>query len=180
MLSTIGESPVNSLASESAAADVAIATQILRETTITVLTEGWQFNTEINWPLVPANPSGEVFIPANCLQIDTTGVSSSLDIAQRGNRLYDRTARSYAFTGTVMVDMVILLDFLEIPQAARSYIAIRASRIFQERTLGSQTLAGFTDKDEARARSALQRLNANNADFNILSGSWSVARVLMR
>lgn len=180
MLSTIGESPVNTLSSESAAADVAIASQILREITVSVLSEGWQFNTDINWPLVPSVGTGEVFIPANCLQIDTSGIDQGLDVAQRGSRLYDRTARSYAFTSTVMVDMVILLDFIELPQAARNYIAVRAARVFQNRTIGSETLAGFTAQDEARTRTALKRLDSNNADYNILSGSWSVARVLNR
>ena len=180
MLATIGESPVNSLSAEESMVDVSLARQILRECATQVLEEGWQFNTEINWRLSPTSDTGELLIPANCIQIDTSGPSKNIDVAQRGNRLYDRVNHTYVFTAPVMVDMVILLDFAEVPQAARHYITIRAARVFQQRMVGSDTLGAFTEKDELRARAALRKLDANNADYNILTGSWSVARILRR
>lgn len=180
MLTTIGESPVNSLSGSESTVDVALATQILREVTVQVQETGWQFNTELNWVMPPVAGTGEIYIPANCVQIDSSGPDANLDVAMRGNRLYDRTGHTFSFTKPVTVDMVLLLDFLEIPQAARHYISIRASRVFQQRMVGSDTLAAFTAKDELIARSALKKLDSNNADYNILSGSWSVARTLSR
>ncbi len=179
MLSTIGESPVSSLTADQSTVDVSLARQILREVTVQVLESGWHFNTEINWLMAPTD-SGEIFIPANCVQIDTTGTDASLDVAQRGDRLYDRLNHTFVFTKTVLVDMIILLDFLLLPQACRHYITIRAARVFQQRMVGSDSLAAFTERDELRARASLKKLDSNNADYNILSGSWSVARVLTR
>ena len=180
MLSTIGESPVSSLAQDQSTVDVSLALQILREQATVVQGTGWQFNTEINRVMTPTADTKEILIPGNCIQIDTSGNDASLDVAMRGNRLYDRVAHSYTFTKNVTVDMIILLDFLDLPQAARQYIAIRAARVFQQRMVGSDTLGGFTEKDELLARAALKKLDSNNADYNILKGSWSVARVLTR
>lgn len=180
MLSTIGESPVSSLSNESSMVDVSIARSVLREVSTQVLEEGWHFNTEINWVMTPASDTGEIAIPANCIQIDTSGPSASIDVAQRGRKLYDRVRHTYAFTGPLTVDMVILLDFADMPQAARHYISVRAARVFQQRMVGSEALQGFSQADEVRARASLRKLDANTADFNILSGSWSVARTLTR
>ena len=180
MLSTIGESPINSLAQDQSTVDVALARQVLREITISVQQTGWHFNTEVNWVMQPALPLGEILIPANCVQIDTSGPDLTRDVAMRGPRLYDRVAHSYSFAKSITVDMIILLDFLELPQAARNYITIRAARVFQQRMVGSDTLGAFTAKDEAMARASLKKLDANTGDYNILSDSWSVARSLTR
>lgn len=180
MLSTIGESPISSLSADQSTVDVGIAQSVLREVSVQVQEEGWQFNTEINWVMSPVQGTGEIQIPLNCIQIDTVGPDVMVDVAMRGQRLYDRLNHTFAFTKSLTVDMIILLEFTEMPQAARHYITVRAARVFQQRVVGSDTLGNFTEKDELRARAALKKLDSNNADYNILSGSWSVARILTR
>jgi hypothetical protein len=180
MLSTIGESPISSLSADQSTVDVGIAQSVLREVSVQVQEEGWQFNTEINWVMSPVQGTGEIQIPLNCIQIDTVGPDVMVDVAMRGQRLYDRLNHTFAFTKSLTVDMIILLEFTEMPQAARHYITVRAARVFQQRVVGSDTLGSFTEKDELRARAALKKLDSNNADYNILSGSWSVARILTR
>lgn len=179
MLSTIGESPVSSLTASESTVDVSIARQVLREITIQVQATGWHFNTEKEW-MMPIDVNGNIAIPANCVQIDSSGKDTYLDVAMRGGLLYNRTAHTSVFTDSVCVDMIILLDFTDLPQAARNYIAIRAARVFQQRMVGSDSLNSLTEKDEMRAKAALKKLDSNNADYNILSGSWSVARSLTR
>lgn len=180
MLSTIGESPVSSLSQDESTVDVALARQILREVTVDIQQEGWQFNTETAWLLQPTNDTKEILLPANCVQVDTTGPDVKFDVAQRGNRLYDRKGHTFAFTKALTVDMILLLEFKDLPQAALRYITIRAARVFQQRLVGSDTLGAFTEKDEVRARTSLRKLDSNNADRNILTDSWSVARILTR
>jgi hypothetical protein len=180
MLSTIGESPISSLSADQSTVDVGIAQSVLREVSVQVQEEGWQFNTEINWVMSPVQGTGEIQIPLNCIQIDTVGPDVHVDVAMRGQRLYDRLNHTFAFTKSLTVDMIILLEFTDMPQAARHYITVRAARVFQQRVVGSDTLGSFTEKDELRARAALKKLDSNNADYNILSGSWSVARILTR
>lgn len=179
MLSTIGETPINSLDASSGLADAVIARQILSEVAVQVQEEGWHFNTEHNFVLTPTT-SGEIFVAPNVIEIDTVEGDREVDVAIRGNRLYDRTNQTYAFTKDLKCKVVILLEFEELPQAARHYVTIRASRVFQQRVLGSETLNGFTSEDEARARLSLKRYDSQTADYNILTGNYGVMRVIDR
>lgn len=179
MLSTIGESPVNTL-EDVGVVDAVVALSILQMASRQVQLIGWHWNTEDNFPLVPAFPGGEIYLPSNTLRVDTTGDDASLDLVQRGNRLYDRTKHTFAVGRTVKVEIIFCLPFDQLPEAARAYVAIRAARQFQEKTVGSDTLRAFTKADELQAMAALVEAEAETQDFNILTGNESVARVLRR
>ena len=101
-------------------------------------------------------------------------------MAIRGNRLYDRNGKTYTFTEPLKADLTTLLEFSDLPQAARHYITIRAARVFQQRVVGSDTLGNFTEKDEARALRAMRRYEARTADYNILTSNYSVMRTIDR
>jgi hypothetical protein len=113
------------------------------------------------------------------MKVDTVGSDESLDLVQRGRRLYDRDNHTYTFTKSVTVEMVMLLDFEEIPESARNYITLRAARRFQQNTVGSTELAGFQQVDEARALVNLQNAEAETQDFALLN-SPGVREVLWR
>ena len=176
MLSTIGESPVNAV-EDTGNVDVVIARQILQTVSREVQARGWHFNTEINYTITP-DSEGYLVLPNTVLKVDTVYPDSSKDVVVRGSRLYDREKHTYVFTDAVKVDMTILLTFDELPEVARNYATIRASRIFQERVVGSDTLHAFNSQDEARAMVSLMEYEADTADLNILSGNYSVYRIL--
>jgi hypothetical protein len=176
MLSTIGESPVNAV-EDTGNVDVVIARQILQSVSREVQARGWHFNTEINYTITP-DSEGYLVLPKTVLKVDTVYPDSSKDVVVRGSRLYDREKHTYVFTDAVKVDMTILLTFDELPEVARNCVTIRASRIFQERVVGSDTLHAFNSQDEARAMVSLMEYEADTADLNILSGNYSVYRIL--
>lgn len=178
MLSVIGEAPVNTV-EDNGNVDAVMALQILRSTSREVQARGWHFNTEKGYPLTP-DSDGFLVLPNTVLRADTVDTSSDIDVVVRGNRLYNRREHTFQFEDAVHVDMVILLSFDELPEPARHFITIRASRIFQERVVGSDSLSGFTQKDELRSFVSLQEMEADTADYNILTDSYSVARVLHR
>jgi len=180
MLGTIGESPISSLDAATGVVDAVTAQQILKEVLIQVQEEGWHFNTETNFTLTPTADTGEIFLPANCIEVDTMGNDRQIDVAVRGRRLYDRIEHTFVFTETLSCDMTLLLEFEDLPQAARHYISIRAARVFQQRVIGSDTLGNFSARDEAMARTALQRYEAKTADHNILTGNYDVMRIIDR
>jgi len=180
LLSTIGESPINSLAGAAGVADAVVAQQVLKEVSVEVQQEAWHFNTEKCMTLVPDLNTKQITLPLNCIECDSTGTDQPIDVTVRGQRLYNKTTHSYTFDSGIKVDMVVLLGFNELPQAARHYIVVRSGRIFQQRTVGSATLSGFTQEDETRARASLVRLDSNTADHNILSGSNDTLRTLFR
>jgi hypothetical protein len=178
LLSTIGESPISSLDEAASGADAAIALSVLREVSRKVQMIGWHFNQEKNFRMTPST-SGEIFLPANCAQIDASG-DQGIDVAERGGRLYNRTDQTYIFKQTVKVDMTLLLEFEELPLAARTYIVDKSARIFQNRTVGSQLLTAFTAEDEKEAKQVLKKYESQTADYNILTDNVAVSRVLRR
>lgn len=179
MLSAIGESPVSSL-DDPSLVDVSLAESILNETSIDIQSQGLHSNTEINFPMTP-NVNGEILVPSNCARIDTVGESKDVDVAQRGNRLYDKIKRSYTtFSGTYYVDMVLLLEFEDLPQHVRRYITVKAARRFQGRFMGSDGLAAFTEIDEREALVAFERAEKLNEDNNVLTDNYDAFKIISR
>ena len=179
MLSAIGESPVSSLNNPSLV-DVSLAESIIDETSVDIQTQGLHCNTEVNFPLTP-NVNGEIIVPTNCVRIDTTETSADINVTQRGTRLYDKKERSYtSFTGTLKVEMVLLLDFTDLPQHVRRYITVKAARRFQARFMGSQQLGGFTEMDERESLIQFERAEKLNEDNNILSDNFDTYKILSR
>lgn len=179
MLSAIGEAPVNTV-EDNGVVDAVMARQILNGISREVQAWGWHWNTEKEYLLVPTFPEGELVLPHTVLRVDTVSTDQDVDVVVRGNRLYDRRNHTYKFDRPLRVDMVILLQFHELPEPARRYITIRSARTFQERVVGSTELSQFALKDELRALAVLREMDADTADYNILTDNYSVARVLDR
>lgn len=177
MLFAIGESPVNRI-EDSGLVDAVVALRTLSNVSREVQKNGWHWNTEVNLTIVP-DVDGNLVLPANTLKVDTVGADEGTDLVHRGSRLYDRVNHTYVFTRSVVVELVVLLDFEEIPEAARNYITLKAARRFQQNSVGSQELAGFQAQDELRALVDLQNAEAETNDYNMMNG-WAVARVLDR
>jgi len=181
MLGVIGEAPINSLAAISSVIDAVTARAVLNEIAVTVQSEGWQFNTEDNWTFLPDN-TGTINIPSSI--IEARSYTTEFDLALRGTRLYDRKNHTYDFSAYIStgiaLNCTILMEFADLPQAARYYISIRAARVFQNRVVGSDTLKGFTKEDEMYARVALKKYDADSAGYNMLTGTYGVARTLDR
>lgn len=178
MLDAIGESPVSSL-EVSGLVDVAKARAVLNEVSRELQSLGWTFNTEKEYPLVRQD-DGTITVPENFIAVDSSRLLPSIDVVQRGQRLYDKKAHSYSFTKDITADVTILLPWEELPQTARTFIAIRAARVFQSRVLGSDSLHRFSAEQEQSAWEALQAVEAEAGDYNIFSGSSSVAQILER
>lgn len=182
MLGVIGESPINSLSNISGVIDAVTARQVLNEVAVTVLSEGWQFNTENNWTFLP-DVTGTITIPNTLLEVAATD-HTTLDVSIRGNRLYDRRNHTYDFSAYasqgVKLNCVTLMEFDDMPQAAKYYVSIRAARVFQTRVVGSDMLKAFTSQDEMLARIALKNYDAAVAGYNMLTGTYGVARTLER
>lgn len=179
MLSSIGEAPVNAV-EDSGVVDAVMARNILRSTSREVQSRGWHYNTDKDYVLTPTYPDKEIRIPLNAIRVDTVGTHKNIDVVVRGNKLYDRRRHTFQFDQAVTVDMIVLLDFDDIPEAARVYITLRSARIFQERVVGSADLSQFTQRDELRALVAMQEHEADTADYNMLTDSYDVWRVLDR
>lgn len=166
MLSAISESPVSSV--EEDQPDAQLALRLLRQENRAVQAEGWYWNTEENFKLLP-NSSGEFVLPAGTMRVDTTEASASFDVSPRQGKLYDRRNATFAIAASVLyITLTILRSYEDIPQPARDYIRVRAGRKFIKRTTGAtQADSGYESKDEAQARATLEIDEESGADRSI-------------
>ncbi|CAB4140418.1 tail tubular protein A [uncultured Caudovirales phage] len=179
MLSTIGSAPVNTITGANSA-DVALAVQILDETSLAVQSEGWHWNTDRDVPFTPDQATKYITVPANAIMVDVDSPNNlKVDVILRGQLLYDLKTRSHVFEEAVKATVVYALDWDFIPQAARYYINIKASRIFQDRMVGSEKHHTFTLRDEIMALSKLREYEGETADRTIFD-NYDTFRVIAR
>jgi hypothetical protein len=171
ILASVGESPVDALDGEFV--DAEIARNLLTEESRAAQTGGWTFNTEDNYPLTPTN-NGEIFLPQNTVRF----IYETSELVQRGNRVYDRTTRSYnSFTSPITATLVLALGFDELPEALRRFLTIRAGRRFQDRLQSDEILHRFQERDEIGAWAAFLNYDAEQGRYNVLNSSPLVARL---
>ena len=171
MLSTIGESPVNSLTG-SLPTDASMAKNILDEVNREVQSGGWKFNTSYKATL-SRDTNNKIPVANDVMHIELNPLlesKSSNDPVIRGSFLYNLAKETFIFDKDFEnVQIVHLLEFEQIPEQARRYITIRASRIFHDRTLGANALHRFSRQDELVALSILKQAEASVADHNIFN-----------
>lgn len=170
MLASIGQAPIAALGSGHPDEDVAV--EILRETTKELQGRRWRFNSEYGYTLTPEGTDGALNVFA--VPADLASWKLSLIEAQRGLDVIAREARTYVgdsewifadrLNGTDGIDLpelkinpVWFVDFEKMPQTARRYSTIVASRRFQNQAIGQNTDSpfGFTETDEDRALTLL-------------------------
>lgn len=164
MLSAIGEAPVSSLSSGLIEAE--IAETILNTVDREVQSMGWHFNTELNKSFAQ-DASGEIILPSDILRADATLAAQSPNLVQRGLKMYDRTNHTFNIGATAQLDIVVQLVFDDMPEVAKRYVVIRATRIFQDRVVGSNTLHDFQERDEMTALMELKEFDKAADDHNI-------------
>ena len=181
MLAAIGEAPVNSLTG-TVPVDVRLAQSTLTEVNKEVQSEGWSFNTDLKRQFVP-DTNKQIQIPSNILRIDMAqDKTDKLELVQRGTKLYNRASSSFFMDDDitqVLMNAVVLLDFEDLPEAARRYITIRAARIFQDRVVSSNDLHIYQERDELMALVELKDSDNQVLDTTIFD-NYSVVSVLDR
>lgn len=175
MLSCAGESPVNTLAT-TGMVDVAVAVATLNETSRSVQSVGWHFNTEDDYPLV-RDAEGFIYLPANMLTVDVNQNYTTCLPIQRGLKMYDKQNHTYVFTVDLTASVQLLLGWDELPQTARYYILIKAARSFQARVLGADSLHRFSEADEMSALVALQEAEGKSGNYNMFQ-NYSAANIM--
>lgn len=121
-----------------------------------VQSNGWHFNTNYEFVLEP-NTEGEIVLPNNYLKVYIHGGQ----YAARGTRLYDRRKNTYQHPNTVKADrLVILLEWDEMMQQARYYVAVRAARRFLASRAGSAVSKSYSEVAEMDAKIAFEQADA--------------------
>lgn len=154
LLAAIGSSPVTNTDTPQNA-DAIIAKNNINRALRDIQTEKWYFNSESDYPLTP-DVNGTIHIPNNIINIDFTGrLGEGNHFVIRGKKLYDRLNHTFKIDEQLEADVVLCLEYDEIPESAAQYVIARAARRYQEEMLSDPSLRTWTKQDEDTARSKL-------------------------
>jgi len=179
MITSIGLSPVNTL-SVQGIKDVAVAQRTLHNVSRKVQSKGWWFNVDRDFPLLPEEGTHHIKVPEDAISIRCEDRGRHL--VERKRLIYDLDRNSYNFENqnNLKFRIVRFLDFEDIPQTARDYIAMRAIRVFQARAVGSPVLKTYTDQDEALAYAEMLREHLKGSNTNMFRRPSMTNRILHR
>lgn len=182
-LRAIGETPVNSIASE--LPEAADARSLIEEQTRAVLTTGWHTNTSYGIKLTP-DVDGYIRVPNTYISIDSSGRSRSINVTARQDpndgllKLFNITDQTFKFTEPVYVDVVHYFDFDALPAQLQNYIAWRSAELFQQGSVAAIGLDAMIKANKAEAWSTLLDWEADADDTNILTGSYEMRQMTGR
>lgn len=167
ILQSCGQAPVTTL--DQTNPDVAIAYQTLLEVSREVQAEGWSFNKELNYEMVPDN-NNEILIPNNMLQIDLSDNPNNMgyDVVRRSGKLYDKISHSYTWAkdrDNVQCDITWLFDWVDLPRPIQDYITARAASIVSSRIVGDPNQYQILQQKEGFTRAMAMEYECNQGDY---------------
>ena len=163
MLAAVGEAPVNTL-EDSQNVDVENAIRVLDKVNRQVQSKGWSFNhvneTKLNRDITTRHIKWQDDI---LYIVGTDGTK----YVQRGDYVYDFDNQTDLFDSDIEVELIRLVDFDYMPNAARDYIVAKAARIFQSQTLADDSIGQNLMQAEQEAWAALQEYEMELGDYSM-------------
>jgi len=169
MRGSIGKAPVSSITSSNP--DIIAARSRLRQVTLEAQSKSWWFNTESTVTLVP-NTAEEIVIPGRALEVRPHDPFAYL--TTRGDRMFDPTKNTFKFKSPVEVDMIVHLDYEELPFVAANYIQYEAARKFQADFDGDPQRVQDLRRDAQMALLMLKEAEQRNRRNNVLLSGASL------
>ena len=167
ILAASGDSPVVSL--ETTYLQANLAQQELAEQSRSLQAKGMWFNEENEVTLEPDAINSFITLPVNCIECFQVNVGSSTEYVQRGIKVYNRTDRTYVITEDIKFDLVLNLDWDEIPQTAREVATLRASIVFIQNFVGDNTLIEGLERQLQSAEIRLSNADTQSRRVNMLN-----------
>lgn len=168
VLAVAGDTPVQSL--EDGYQQAILARKILERMSRKVQSMGWWFNEEECVELVP-NTFGQITLATNCISAVVNNDDGS--IIQRGNRMYNREDRTYTFTENLDVNLILALEWNELPQVAREFITDAACSQYNNDYFGAEEIKQHLSRNEASSFIELKKADVDARDINMLNNNRS-------
>lgn len=177
MLGFIGEAPLGSLEETTGVGDAPMAEKVLDEISREVQSQGWHFNTEYDVELVP-DASKYLVFSDSIIRVDIDrGRYPNNDVTLRGQKLYDKTNKTYEFDEELKGETVTLFDWDDLPEPARRYITLRAARVLQDRAVGSTELTQIGIREEMGALASLREYDSSTEDASVFDSYLPAATI---
>lgn len=170
LLRSVGRTVISTLEAQDLYEEAREALQAIQRVAREVQQRGWNYNTEREYPLQP-DISGNIMLPANTTRLVANVRSGTERITQRGVKLYDLKNHTYTFDRVVYVDIVLLLDWEEIPPPIRWYITARAGRLFGVARVPDANTFRFSKAVEDEALAAALDFDGDEQDENLPGSS---------
>lgn len=166
----VGKAPVSSLTTTNP--DVIAAQLRLKNSGTELQTKSWWFNTELSFKLFP-NEDQEILIPNNALEVRPKSPFTYL--TTRGNRIYNPCDNTFKFTEEyIEVEMLLKLDFTDLPYAAQNFVQYDAARKFQADFDGDPNRIKDLRADTQDAWLRLRESEQRNRRPNVLHSAGSL------
>ena len=174
ILMSVGEIPVNTLAVQSP--EVVIAQKTLRQVCREIQAEGWSYNTENEYP-IDLDTNNQCIVPNNVLQMDLNIYQhgKDYDVVRRSDngvmKIYDKKNHTFTFENCskLYFDMIWMLDFEDLPQPFKDYVAQKASRVASNRMVNNPQAAKLMESDEGVMRALALEYETKQGDHNIFN-----------
>ena len=173
ILGSIGQAPVSRIYEdvngtlEYINPEISFIHNLLKEVDEDVQNEGWVFNTEWGYELLP-NADGEFNLPNDILRMDVSEgqVYRTTDVVRRNGKLYNKLDHSYKFKEVTAISLDILwkLDYEELPSVFKRYITLRASGRAATQLVANADLVKLRATQEAQVRAACMEYECNQGD----------------
>ena len=140
-------------------------------------TQGWDWNTEKR--KIAPDSDGHMIVPADTLRALFNPKKSTDRYTLRAGKIYNLSDATFVFTSSLDIEVVLDLGWDNLPEEARRYITIRASRLFGDRVVGDPAMHGYTREEEYSALAALWRAETSGTYRTIFDNRdmyWATAR----
>ena len=166
ILGAIGQSPQTTINFDNP--EVALVFNLLRDSNVDTQAEGWHFNTEYHVTFSP-NTNKKIAIGNDILSMDLHDNQARRhhDLVRRNGFLYDKIDHTDEFDDDLLLDVVRLYKFEDLPIVFRRYIVYRASRLAATQLVANPNLVKLLTQQEGLARAALLEYECNQGDHSM-------------
>ena len=169
ILGAIGQSPVTTLVFDNP--EVSFIYNLLRDSNVDLQNEGWHFNTERHVTYTPDSNTGKIAVGNDILRMDVTDgwAKREYDVVKRNGFLYDKYDHTddWSDTDEILLDVVRLFTFEDLPSVFQRYVIYRASRLAATQLVANPQLVQLLAQQEALARAACMEYECNQGNHNM-------------
>jgi len=151
--------------------EIAFIYNLLRDATVDVQSEGWHFNTEKHVPFTP-DSNKQILIGDDIIRIDVTDpwAKKTTNVVRRKGKLYNKmTHKDNDWEGEILLDVVRLYPFEELPIPFRRFITYRASRLAATQLVANPQLVQLLGAQEQQARASLMEYECNQGNHSMFN-----------
>ena len=166
ILGAIGQAPITTLNFDNP--EISFIFNLLRDANVDTQAEGWHFNTEKHVEFAK-DTNGNITIGNDILSMDLhdNRFDRRKDLVRRNGKLYDKIKHTDVFETDLLLDVVRLYPFEDLPIVFRRYITNRAARTAATQLVANPQLVKLLAQQEALSRAALMEYECNQADHSM-------------